>query len=312
MEYFYIILPKLVSFCVLILLGVLMVKVKVITEDNLSLLSGLVIKLILPCLILSLVWENQTTFGSLWHFRRIALWQGATYFMLIALSYLIIHLCHLKAPTTNANHGCMIGGNYGFVVIPLMMALFTENGGQEYIPICAAIDTFFVWTIGMYLFTTVKGSGSKRSNPLKKVINPVVCTFLVGLTICTFKVPVPAPVVSVFDQLGNITCLGLVYLGASLCFIRLDRLKNMTPILLIVLFRQILLPIALHLMSKPFLPEIERMCIVLVTAAPSLSSAAMIARQYHLDEDYASAAVFVTTIASAVTIPLVFYLMAVL
>ena len=112
MEYFYIILPKLVSFCVLILLGVLMVKVKVITEDNLSLLSGLVIKLILPCLILSLVWENQTTFGSLWHFRRIALWQGATYFMLIALSYLIIHLCHLKAPTTNANHGRMIGGNY--------------------------------------------------------------------------------------------------------------------------------------------------------------------------------------------------------
>ena len=56
MQYFYIILPKLVSFCILILLGVLLVKIHVITQDNLSLLSGLVVKLILPCLILSLVW----------------------------------------------------------------------------------------------------------------------------------------------------------------------------------------------------------------------------------------------------------------
>ena len=78
MQYFYIILPQLVSFCILILLGVLMVKVHIVTSDNLSLLSGLVVKLVLPCLILSLVWENQTTFSSLWHYRRIAVWQSAT------------------------------------------------------------------------------------------------------------------------------------------------------------------------------------------------------------------------------------------
>ena len=38
----------------------------------------------------------------------------------------------------------------------------------------------------------------------------------------------------------------------------------------------------------------------------------MIAHQYHLDEDFASSAVFLTTLASAVTIPFVFYLMAVI
>lgn len=312
MQYFFIILPKLVSFCILILLGVLMVKVRVITPENISLLSGLIVKLILPCLILSLVWENQTTFASLWDFRRIALWQGSTYFMLIALSYLIIRICHLTPPTSNANHGCMIGGNYGFVVIPLMMALFTENGGQQYIPICAAIDTLFVWTIGMYLFTTVKGREKKKKFPLKKVLNPVFCTFLAGLTICSLHMPLPKTVVSVFDQLSSVTCLGLVYLGSALCFVDLKHFRNVKPILLIVLFRQILLPIGLHLFTKPFLPEVERMCIVLVTAAPSLSSASMIARQHHLDENYASSAVFITTITSGITIPLIFYLMAIL
>ena len=312
MQYFYIILPQLVSFCILILLGVLMVKVHIITSDNLSLLSGLVVKLVLPCLILSLVWENQTTFSSLWHYRRIAVWQSATYFLLIGLSFLIIRICRLQAPTSNANHGCMIGGNYGFVVIPLMLALFADNGGQEYIPICAAVDTFFVWTLGMYLFTNVKGRSAGSRDILKKIINPVVCTFAIGLTLCSLQISLPAPVVSVFDQLGNVTCLGLIYLGSSLCFIKLKNLKELKPILLIVLFRQILLPVFLHLISRAFLPEIERMCIVLITAAPSLSSASMIARQYHVDENYASSAVFITTLASGITIPLVFYLMPVL
>lgn len=312
MQYFFIILPKLLTFCILILLGVLMVKVKVITEDNLSLLSGLVVKLILPCLILSLVWENQTTFASLWNFRRIALWQGSTYFMLIALAFLIIRLCRLPAPTSNTVYGCMIGGNYGFVVIPLMLALFADNGGQQYIPICAAIDTFFVWTIGMYLFTNVKGTQTKRENPLKKVVNPVVCTFIAGLAIVTLHIPLPDPIVSVFTQLGNVSCLGLVYLGACLCFINFKNFHNFKPLLLIVLLRQILLPVFIHLISKPFLPEVERMCIVLVTAAPSLSAASMIAKQHRLDSDFAASAVFVTTLASGVTIPLVFYLMAVL
>ena len=312
MQYFYIILPKLVSFCILILLGVLLVKIRVITQDNLSLLSGLVVKLILPCLILSLVWENQTTFSSLWSFHRIVLWQGSTYFMLILCSLLIIHVFRLKSPTSNTLHGCMIGGNYGFVVIPLMLALFSDLGGEKYIPVCAAIDTLFVWTLGMYLFTNVKGRTVKKTNPLKKVLNPVVCTFLVGMTICSLQIPLPAPVVSVFTQLGDVSCLGLVYLGACLCFIDFKHFHNYKPILCIVLLRQIVLPVFIHLISKPFLPDVERMCIVLITAAPSLSAATMIARQNHLDSDFAASAVFITTIASAVTIPLVFFLMAVL
>lgn len=312
MQYFLIILPKLMTFCILILLGVFMVKVNIITENNLSLLSGLVVKLILPCLILSLVWENQTTFPSLWNFRRIAFWQGSTYFMLIALTFFIIKLCHLKTPTSNTLYGCMIGGNYGFIVIPLMLDLFAANGGQKYIPICAAIDTFFVWTIGMYLFTNVKGSHQKRESPLKKILNPIVCTFIVGLTLCTFHISLPEPVVSVFAQLGNVSCLGLIYLGACLCFIEFKKFHNFQPLLLIILLRQILLPLVIHLISKPFLPEIERMCIVLITAAPSLSAASMIAKQYHLDSDFAASAVFLTTLASSFTIPLVFYLMAIL
>lgn len=312
MEYFYVILPKLLSFFLLIGIGVLTVKYQIITSENLSLLSGLIVKLILPCLIFSLVWKNQTTFLSLWNFRRIILWQSITYFILILLGFFIIRICHLLSPTSNTLYGCIIGGNYGFIVIPLIMALFPDVSEQQYIPICAATDTLFVWTIGIHLFTRTKKQSSAKRCSLKHVLNPVFLSFLTAIIICSIHLPLPAPVISVIDQLGNTSCLGLIYLGSSLCFIHLKKLPSVKSLFLLILFRQILFPVMIHLITRPFLPDTERICIVLVTAAPSFSAASMIAHQYHLDEDFASSAVFLTTLASAVTIPFIFYLMAVI
>lgn len=45
---------------------------------------------------------------------------------------------------------------------------------------------------------------------------------------------------------------------------------------------------------------------MLIAGAPSMTTSCMIAGQYGLDEDYASTAVFVTTICCMVTIPLLF------
>ena len=109
MEYFFLILPKLATFFLLVLLGVLMVKVGVVTRENLSLLSGLIVKLILPCLILSLVWENQTTLPALWGFRRILLWQASTYFLLLGAGLLIIRLCRLTPPPPTPSLGASSG-----------------------------------------------------------------------------------------------------------------------------------------------------------------------------------------------------------
>ena len=50
MDYFFIILPKMFTFLLLIIIGIVTVKVKVINEDTLPVLSGLLIKIILPML----------------------------------------------------------------------------------------------------------------------------------------------------------------------------------------------------------------------------------------------------------------------
>ena len=75
MEYFFVILPKMFGFFLLILIGITTVKIKVVNEDNLSVLSGLLIKIILPMLNISLLCERQITFIDLWSYKNMVIWQ---------------------------------------------------------------------------------------------------------------------------------------------------------------------------------------------------------------------------------------------
>ena len=48
----------------------------------------------------------------------------AGYVLLAAVGLLCVRLAEIRPTTSNVHVGCMIGGNYGFVVIPILMALY--------------------------------------------------------------------------------------------------------------------------------------------------------------------------------------------
>ena len=93
-------------------------------------------------------------------YGKMVLSQILMYFIMAAGGILGSHICHLKGTTANVHCGCSVGGNYGFLVIPLIMTLFGDQGGSAYIPICSVIDTTLVWTLGFTLFTN--GIGLER------------------------------------------------------------------------------------------------------------------------------------------------------
>lgn len=108
---------------------------------------------------------NQTTFYTMARYGRMVIAQILMYFIMAAGGILGSRICHLSGTTSNVHRGCSVGGNYGFLVIPLIMTLFGDQGGNVYIPICSVIDTTLVWTLGFTLFTN--GVGQKE-NPWKK------------------------------------------------------------------------------------------------------------------------------------------------
>lgn len=62
----------------------------------------------------------------------------------------------------------------------------------------------------------------------------------------------------------------------------------------------------IYLAARNFLPEAESIVLMLTAASPSMTIAVMVSREYGLDADYATEIVSVSTLACAVTIPILF------
>lgn len=309
MNYLSIILPKLLSFLILIALGFGVSKIGVISREGLPTLSALLIKIVLPCLTVSVLHQRGTTFADLLAYHRVILWQVGTYCVLALVGILCAKLAGLTYPAANVHEGCMVGGNYAFVVIPMIMALFTADDGQQYIPICSAVDTLVVWTMGLALFT--HGSPQKEASGLKalgkRLVNPIMISILGMLILNSAGIVLPEIATELCEEIGNISySLGLIYVGCSMCYLKKGSLSALKTVSLISLTKLLAVPFLLYLLASRFLPETESIILMLIAGAPSMTTSCMIADQYHLDQDYAATAVFVTTLSCLVTIPVLF------
>lgn len=305
MNYFLAILPKMAGFFLLVVIGVTAVRTGIIKKEAMSSISGFLLKIALPALTISLIWENRTTFTTMAQYGRIVLAQIIMYFLMAGAGIIGSKVCRLKGVTGNVYRGCSVGGNYGFLVIPLMMTLFAEQGGAAYIPICSVVDTTMVWTLGFSLFT---GGIENKENPWKKIVlNPIFLSILIGLCLTSFSVPMPGAVMDIVDSVGS-TCYswGLIYLGCSLGFMDFRNLLKYKSVLVLAAVKLFCLPLLVYGIAHRFLPETESMILMLICAAPSMTTSSMIAGQYHLDEEYASATVVTTTLLCMILIPVLF------
>lgn len=305
MEYFWIVLPKMAGFLMLVCIGVIVTRLGIIKKEAMSSISGFLIKVVLPALTISLIWENQTTIFSMAGYGRIVIWQVVVYFFMAGMGILTGRIFSVPKHVRNVYHGCMVGGNYGFLVIPLIMALFAETGGNQYIPICSVVDTTVVWTLGFTLFTN--GVGEKE-NPWKKIVlNPIFISILIGLFLTTCSIPVPSQIMDVISGVGNTSySWGLIYLGCSIGFMEFRGILRYKSVLLLAMVKLLVVPMLVFLVSSRFLPQLESLLLMLISGAPSMTTSSMIARQYHLEEEYASSAVMVTTLLCMVTLPVLF------
>ena len=311
MSYLLILLPKLTGFMILIALGFTVSKLGIIKEEGLPTLSGFLIKVVLPILTISIMDQRGTTFMDLFSYRKMVLCQIGAYLILAAVGILVSRAMKLSFPIRNLHQGCMVGGNYAFFCIPLIMALFTADDGQQYIPICSAVDTIVVWTLAVSLFThgSLKEGDSRIKDLLSKLLHPIMIAILGMLLINSLHVQIPTFILDVCDGIGDISySLGLIYVGANICYMKKGSKELIRPVGMIVLMKLLIVPFVVYLIASRFMPQTESIILMIITGAPTMTTSTMIAQQYGMDGDYCATAVFITTICCLFTIPILFVL----
>lgn len=194
--------------------------------------------------------------------------------------------------------------NAGFIGLPIVQAAYGDVGALYLAAVIVGFN-FFVWTVGVFLFTDI----SVKS--LKGALNPGFIACVIGTVLFFCKIRLPAPLLATSTQLGQTTTpLSMLLLGARLNRISAPMLKK--PKLWIgCAVKLLIMPILTLLLMKCFqVPDVMVTGVaVLSMAMPSPAAAQLFAEKYEADIDLAVAGVSCSTLLCCVTIPCIVLLM---
>lgn len=300
-----IVINQIIIFAILMVIGFIAAKTKVITKDALNTLSKLIVKIILPALIFSIVAGSGVTIEEFLISGRFAIGVVLCYTLLILVGIMMSKLCKLQGKTANIFIALATFGNMGFMGIPLIQAIFKEPVAQVCISVYTIVDMAFLWTFGVYLCSRHQ----KKSNSLsavKNMINPTTIALLVAFIIMIFKIPVPGLLMNTILGIGGTSkYLTLMYLGGALAYVSVSKIPKKPSIFMLVIVKMLIIPVIVYLLLGFFLPQIPKTILTIIVGLPAMTTIAMVATAYGSDDEYATEVIFVTTLFSLVTIPIV-------
>lgn len=195
--------------------------------------------------------------------------------------------------------------NCGFMGYPVIGSLF-GNMGIFYTSIYVASYNLFIWTYGVMIFS----GRMDRQSFQKALLNPGIISVLTGMMIFLFSIKLPLPVSQAIQTIGAMTTpIAMILVGSMLAEVKPSDLFSSIPIYYGALIRLIIIPL-LAIMTLKFLgfKDLLLGVAVLTVAMPVGALTVPLAEKYNGDAHFASRLVFLTTILSIFTIPMIIWL----
>lgn len=290
----FIVLRQSIIMFVYMAIGGLLFKKGLITKEGSKSLANLLLYAVLPCVVVKSFCVARTP-------ERMS---GLLVSFLAALGILLLamavsHLLFKKNPIDDFGAAF---SNAGFMGFPLVAAV----QGSEAIFYAAgfvALLNALQWTYGQSL---ISGDPSYRS-PKAILKNPLVLSLLLGLLIFCFELPVPAIASDLLAALAALNApLAMVILGVYLAQTDARTLFNDPHLYVVAAARLVLIPLLTAWMLKLLPAQYAAITttLVIVAAAPIGSNVAVYAQKLGKDYAYAVRGVCLSTLLSAITMPL--------
>jgi predicted permease len=262
----------------------------------------------LPALVLRLVAEQplDRAFNPAFYGGYLA--SGSIVF---ALVFGLSQLLDRQALTSAARATTTTVSNLGFLGPPLMLAFFGARGAG---PLAMAIlaEVMVLLSAGGAIMGASRGGARGPSLLLRgAVLNPVVTAIALGAALASARVSLPVPLDRFLGFLGGSAGpTALFALGGALAARRIDRATalaatGMTAAKLVVYPALVWCVLGRLLRLEPFWVEAG----VLIASLPSAGSNYVLAQRYQADAERVSAAIALSTLVSAATVPFVAWLM---
>lgn len=198
---------------------------------------------------------------------------------------------------------CGMFGNVLFMGYPLLTYLYGEAGGQYAAFADMAATTPLLWTVGVWIAVKLGGQTEDAGHPLKQLFSlPPLWAFAAG--VLTLQLPIDhQPLVNAAHFIGQPTVpVMLLMLGLSIPW---SRLKPSKPVLMVVGFKLLMMPLATFLLALLLFPELTdaQRGAVLEAGVPTMLMAVGIADRYKLDVEKVALTVAWSTVLFLLSLP---------
>ncbi len=296
---FLVVADQILILVILIAAGYVAVAAKVLDPRATRGLSALLFNITIPALIVAAM-QVPFTPERLGGAETLLIATGAFFALSFAVARIASKAIAIAPQKRGVFEFAIVFGSVTFMGFPVALTLFGE-GSLFYVAIFNFVFNILLFSAGIAML-----AGEEGFDP-KLLINPGIAASIIGFILFLGSIEIPGPFIDSIDLLGSVTTpIAMIIVGAMLATFPAREMVGDWRVWAASAVLLLAIPVAYScLFSAIFSNPIVNGVMITMAAMPAAAGTPAFAEQCGADARLASQIVFVSTIGSLVTIPLV-------
>lgn len=296
-----VIVQQLIQLFLMLFLGYFLCKLGIFDRHTNKKMTKLCLNVTTPCLVLNSVLQQT---GER-NYQLIALTFAVAlvyYAVMPFIGWLLCKILRLPRQSHGLYMFMAVFENIGFMGIPLINAIYGSEG-VLYTAIFNICFSLASYSYGPVMLSV--GTDRKSKVDLKNILSPGTVLSVITIVIYLSGLKLPGIISGVVSSVGAITSpMAMMLTGAALALTDIRTVftdRHVYPFLALrqLIFPLIVFPLLALIIKDPVLLGV----VFILTIMPCASNSVLFATNYKNDESLAARTVFISTLCSLVTIP---------
>lgn len=293
----------------LIFMGYVVAKVKVVPENSAAVLSKLENNLFVPTLVLGTFVKNFTLekLSTAW---KLFLISFVICIVMMFLAIAVAKWCSKDQYIRNIYTYGLAFSNFGFMGNAVVSAVFPEIFLEYLIFTMPLWTMIYMWGVPCLLIPSEEGKQTIKTR-LKSFANPMFAAMIIGVVIGLCGIKLPSFLSTAVNVAGDcMSPIAMMLTGITVASMDVKKVLSIKSIYVVSIIRLLVFPLIFIGIFK-FVPMSQNIvvCTICSLAMPLGLSTLVIPGGYGKDTSVAAGMAIVSHLLSAVTIPVVFYVM---
>lgn len=339
-----VVISQMIMIFLLIAIGFGLSRSSHLTNESSRDLSWIVLNITNPITILVAAIEDEQKVSAMELAVAFAVFIGI-YIFLGLVAYILPNVMRVERDDRYSYRYLSVFSNVGFIGIPFCSAVLGVHS-LIYVSICSLVFNLIAYTVGMSAMEKVgmrqngavkpgevdspesltggdagmgedstsgesrcsgEGGARKTMAGLKKVVNSGTVFSILTIVVYIMNIKFPSVIMNTLSYIGrSTTFLSMIVLGVSVASLSVKEIFGKPALYVFTLLRQIVVPVALIFVLKPFVDNtLLLQTAIIMVAMPCANLPLMMAKQYRAKEDTISSGIMLTTFCAILTIPIV-------